>query len=346
MRLIERTRPGAEASSAAAGILGAYVEAHDTGPLAQLCFRSLAMYAAWTAELTASTGIDVGHRPSGSMRVFFDREAFDREAGAMHAALGDAAVPIDRERTREREPAISPQIAGALRFRHDCRIDPPALMLAVEGAVRNAGVTIANDDGAASVLVEGGRATGVTLRSGEVVRAGAVVIAAGAWSLLEGSGLPPGAIEPIRGQMIELSAGARPIDHVLFGPGAYLSPRDDGRVIVGSTQERAGFHKAVTVRGVRGLLEGAAALVPALEGAEVTRMWSGLRPATPDGSPLIGFGAVPGLVVAAGHFRNGILLAPITGEIVASLVMDGASPIELAPFAVNRFAQRAAVDPA
>jgi len=340
VRLVERSRPGAEASSAAAGILGAYVEAHDAGPLAQLCFRSLAMYAGWTASLAESTGIDVGHRPSGSMRVFLDPAAFERDAPGPHAAFGDAAEPIDALSARAREPALSTSVAGALRFRHDCRIDPPALMLAVEGAVRNAGVGIIGDDGAARVLVEGGRATGVTLASGEVLRAGAVVIAAGAWSLLEGSGLAEGWIEPVRGQMIELRTGARPFDHVLFGPGAYLSPRDDGRVIVGSTQERAGFHKAVTVRGIRGLLEGAAALVPALEDAEIARTWSGLRPATPDGSPLLGAGAVHGLWVATGHFRNGILLAPITGEIVASLVLDGRSPIDLAPFAVDRFARR------
>lgn len=341
VRLLERAHPGAEASSAAAGILGAYVEAHDTGPLAQLCWKSLAMYAGWTAALRESTGIDVGHRPSGSMRVFFDREAIERDARPMKEALGDAAELLDPAGARAKEEALSSGAAGALRFPLDCRIDPPALMLAVEGAVRNAGVSIANDDGVESVLVEDGRATGVTLTSGARMRAGAVVITAGAWSLLAGSGLEEGWIEPIRGQMIELHLPERPFDHVLFGPGAYLSPRDDGRVIVGSTQERAGFHKAVTVRGVRGLLDGAVALVPALEEAEIARMWAGLRPATPDGSPLLGPGGVPGLVVAAGHFRNGILLAPITGEIVASLVIEGTSPVDLAPFAVDRFARPA-----
>lgn len=300
------------------------------------------MYAAWTASLAESTGIDVGHRPSGSMRVFFDREAFERDATSAHAMFGEDAAPLDREAARAKEGALCEGVAGAVRFRHDCRIDPPALMLAVERAARNAGVTIAQDDGAARVIVEGGRATGVGLASGEVARAGAVVLAAGAWSLLEGSGLGEGWIEPIRGQMIELKLRAPPIDHVVFGPEAYLSPRDDGRVIVGATQERAGFHKAVTVRGIRGLLGGAASLVPALEDAEIARVWSGLRPATPDGSPLLGRGFVPGLIVATGHFRNGILLAPITGEIVASLALDGSSPVDLAPFAVDRFAAESA----
>jgi glycine oxidase len=338
VRLVECAHVGAEASSAAAGILGAYVEAHDTGPLTQLCFRSLAMYAGWTAMLADSTGIDVGHRPSGSMRVYADRDAFERESRAMHEALGDDAQPLDATEARALEVGLTATMAGALRFRKDCRIDPPALMRAVEGATRNAGVTITENDGVARILVEDGRATGVALESGAIVRAGAVVLTAGAWSPLEGSGLAPGWVEPIRGQMIELRMRSRPLDHVVFGPGAYLSPRDDGRVIVGSTQEHAGFHKAVTVRGVRGLLEGAAALVPAVEDAEISRMWSGLRPATPDGAPLLGPGAVPGLIVATGHFRNGILLAPITGEIVAVLVSGAPALVDLAPFAVDRFA--------
>src|SRR5262249_2695207 len=152
------------------------------------------------------------------------------------------------------EPALTSRLAGALRFRRDCRIDPPALMRAVEAAARAAGVAITEDDPVARIVVEGDRAAGVTLASGAIARAAAVVVAPAAWSLLDGAGLAPGWIEPIRGQMIELHTAARPIDHVLFGPGAYLSPRDDGRVIVGSTQERAGFHKAVTVRGIRGLL--------------------------------------------------------------------------------------------
>ena len=338
VRLVERSHPGAEASSAAAGILGAYVEAHDTGPFTDLCFRSLAMYAACTASLFDVTGIDVGQRPSGSMRVFTDRDALERDTKLMHGAFGDDALPLDPEAARALEPALSTNIVGALRFRKDCRIDPPALMRAVEGAARAAGVTITNDDGAARLLLEDGRATGAVLHSGEHARAGSVVLTAGAWSVLEASGLEAGWIGPIRGQMIELRMPERPFDHVVFGPGAYLSPRDDGRIIVGSTQERAGFHKAVTVRGVRGLLEGAAAIVPAVEDAEIARTWSGLRPATPDGLPMIGPGHVPGLVVAAGHFRNGILLSPITGEIVADLIAGKAPCVDLAPFAVERFA--------
>lgn len=344
VRVLERDRPGAEASSAAAGILGAYAEAHDGGPLVSLCLASLAMYGAWAGSLTEATGIDTGHRPCGSMRVFFDPAAFAEGSRDSVAAFGPSAKVLDAAGARAAEPSLSAGVAGAVLFPGDRRIDPPELLRALEGSARRVGVTFDPPAAAARILVEGDRAVGVTLASGDVVRAGAVVLAAGAWSLLEGSGLAAGVIEPIRGQMIELRTAARPFDRVFFGPGAYLSPRDDGRVIVGSTQEHAGFRKAVTARGIRGLLDGAVALVPALEDAEIARTWSGLRPSTPDGAPLLGPGSARGLVVAAGHFRNGILLAPITGEIVAALVHGEAPPVDIAPFAVDRFARRAAGD--
>lgn len=338
VRLIERAHVGAEASSAAAGILGAYAEAHDTGPLTQLCLRSLAMYQAWSAAIVEETGIDVGYRPSGSMRVFFAEGDFAEQTRLMTGGFGDDARALDSGAVRALEPALADEVTGALRFAKDCRIDPPALVSALEAAARRAGVVIAAEAGVARIVTEHDRVSGIVLENGETVAAGAVVLTAGAWSPIEGSGLTPLEIEPVRGQMIELRTEKRPLDHVVFGPAAYLSPRDDGRLIVGSTQERAGYHKAVTVRGIRGLLGGAVALVPALADAEIGRTWSGLRPATPDGGPLLGPGHARGLVIATGHFRNGILLAPISGEIVAALVLGDAPPVELAPFAVGRFA--------
>ncbi|MEZ4295208.1 MAG: glycine oxidase ThiO [Polyangiaceae bacterium] len=346
VRVLERAHPGAEASSAAAGILGAYAEAHDTGPLTRLFFASLAMYPAWTAGLTEATGIDTGYRPSGSMRAYLDAGAFERAAEESAAAFGEAARAIDGGEARGMEPALSEAIAGAVLFPADCRIDPPALLRAIEGAARRARVTFDPPAEVTGLRIEGDRAVGAVLASGEEVRAGAVVLAAGAWSLLPGCGLSEKVIEPVRGQMMELRAIAtagdgerRLLDRVVFGPDAYLSPRDDGRILVGATVERAGFRKAVTARGIHGLLGGAMALVPALAEAEIARTWAGLRPATPDGAPLIGRGHVRGLVVAAGHFRNGILLSPLTGELVAELVLGEEPRVDLSPFAVDRFAR-------
>jgi len=338
VRLIERAHLGAEASSAAAGILGAYAEAHDAGPLTQLCLRSLALYAAWSAGLVEETGIDVGYRPSGSMRVSFAKGPLDEQAHATFGVFGDDERALDAAAAHALEPQLAPDIAGALLFAKDCRIDPPALVSALAAAMERAGVVVMTG-GVARITIENGRATGVTLESGDAVRAGTVVLTAGAWSLLEGSGITPLELWPIRGQMAELRTAGHVLGHVVFGPAAYLSPRDDGRLIVGSTQERAGYRKAVTVRGLRGLLDGAVALVPGLADAEIARTWSGLRPATPDGGPLLGAGATRGLVIATGHFRNGILLAPITGEVVTALVLGNAPPVDLGPFGVQRFAR-------
>ncbi|MBK8259566.1 MAG: glycine oxidase ThiO [Polyangiaceae bacterium] len=347
VRVLERAHPGAEASSAAAGILGAYAEAHDNGPLTQLFIKSLHLYTAWTSALTEATGIDTGYRPSGSMRVYTDEAAFQTAAAEGAALFANAAQLLDARAAREAEPLLSANVCGALLFPADCRIDPPALVRAIEGAARRAGVSFDPPGEATRILTEGDRVTGVQLASGDTVYTSHVVLCAGAWSLLPGSGLTKGEIEPIRGQMIELRTASpfahergRALDHVVFGPRAYLSPRDDGRIIVGSTAEHVGFRKAVTVRGIGGLLDGVRELFPSLGEAEIAKTWAGLRPATPDGGPLLGFGASRGLVVAAGHYRNGILLAPITAEIVASLVHNETPSVPLAPFAVDRFKRR------
>lgn len=347
VRVIERAHPGAEASSAAAGILGAYAEAHDDGPLTKLFIKSLDLYAAWTSALTEATGIDTGYRPSGSMRVYTDEAAYQSAATAGASLFGTAAQVLDRGAARDVEPLLSPDVCGALLFPADCRIDPPALVRAIVGTARRAGVIFDPPGEVTRILVEADRTTGVQLASGDFVYASNVVLCAGAWSLLPGSGLAAGEIDPIRGQMIELRAAppflhgrGKALDHVVFGPRAYLSPRDDGRIIVGSTAENAGFQKAVTVRGIGGLLDGVRELFPSLGEAEITKTWAGLRPATPDGAPLLGPGSSRGLVVAAGHYRNGILLAPITAEIVASLVHGETPTVALSPFAVDRFKHR------
>ena len=178
------------------------------------------------------------------------------------------------------------------------------------------------------VFVEGGRARGVTLEDGSVERGEQVVLAAGSWStLVEGVPLAPGAVRPARGQIVELTLRAPLFSHVLFGPGADLVPRSDGRVLIGSTLEFVGYHKDVTARGVRDLLVAATRLFPALEEGSMSGYWSNFRPFTPEGRPLLGPSELPGLLLATGHHRNGILLAPLTGEIVAAAVEGRAYPV-------------------
>ena len=187
------------------------------------------------------------------------------------------------------------------------------------------------------VVVRDGRATGVILADGSVIAAATVVIVAGSWSSLIGdTSLPPDAVQPARGQIIELHVDASVVRGVLEAADCYLSPRDDGRLLLGSTVELVGFREGATAGAVRDLLNAAIRLVPGLHDATINRTWAGFRPRTHDDMPLIGTVGIEGLVIATGHFRNGVLLAPITGEIVAALLTGGTLPVDIAPFAPRR----------
>jgi glycine oxidase len=170
------------------------------------------------------------------------------------------------------------------------------------------------------------------------IEAGAVVLAAGAWSLqVAGHGLPPNAVRPVRGQIAVVATTPPLLSRVIFSGHGYAVPRADGRILLGSTMEEAGFEKAVTAGGLRHVLEVGIDLAPAIAAAPVVESWSNFRPASPDGEPILGPGAVPGLFYATGHTRNGILLCPITADAVAACVLGTPPPVELAPFSARRF---------
>jgi glycine oxidase len=332
--------PGGGASWAAAGILGAQIEVDEDGPMARLCLTSRDMYAAWAGALTESTGIDVGYRRCGALRVALDED--DVAAAFREVAWQRAAqLPVetfDGAQVRALEPALSAEITGGVRFVADGRVDPPSLMRALRVAAAQAGARLRGGAAARRVLVEGGRARGVSLEDGTVLAAGRVVLAAGCWSaLVEGAGLEPDAVRPARGQIVELYPEAPLLRHAVFGPACYFSPRDDGRVLLGSTTEFVGFSPGVTARAVRDLITAAIRLVPALGDAAIGRTWSGLRPHTADELPILGEGAIRNLIFATGHFRNGVLLAPITGEIVAAIATGDPPPVDLRPFSATRF---------
>jgi glycine oxidase len=331
---------GPEGSSAAAGILGAQLEAlHGDNPLSRLCLQSRDRYPAWIAAITALGGGDVEMRPSGVTRVATDAaslRALDH-AAAWQANAGYRVELLDAAGVHAIEPALSGDVVGAVRFADDHRIDPPALMASIRLAAARAGVTFRSSARVSRVLVRGDRATGVLLDDGATIGADAVVIAAGSWSSLIGeTSLAPDGVQPARGQMIELHVGAPVVRGVIEAADCYLSPRDDGRLLVGSTVELVGFREGASAGGVRDLLTAALRLVPALHDARVNRTWAGFRPKTHDDMPLIGTVGIEGLVIATGHFRNGVLLAPITGEIVAALLTGGDLPVDIAPFAPRR----------
>ena len=331
--VLERSVPGAEASSAAAGILGAQAEAHAPGAMAELCLASRARYRKFAATLTNETQIDVGYRECGVLQVAFAR------AGA--AKLGAAAAWQKRRRLTveslspaglaKHEPALSPKLAGGVRFAADSRVEPKALLRALHIAALGRGVRFQSGAFVRRVVVLDNRAVGVALNDGSVLYAHDIVVAAGSWtSLIDGLGLPAGQVIPARGQIVELELPAPALSHVVFGPGAYLVPRDDGRVLVGSTVEFVGYEREVTAGAVRDLLIHATAILPALERAGLRATWSSFRPYTKDELPLLGRTKIDRLFLSTGHYRNGILLAPISAEIVRAAVLGQRAPVAAA----------------
>lgn len=337
--VVERALPGAEASTAAAGMLAPQLEAQGLGPMLELSLRSRAMYPAWAAQLSGETGADVGYRACGALQVALTTaQAYELEATvAWQTAAGLRATLLSGDEARALEPTLSAGAVAAAHFPDDHQVDPRRLMPALAARARERGVQFRA--GAVRGLVEaGGRARGVDLE-GARLEADVVIVAAGAWSAqLPGAGIAPGHVEPARGQLLALAPREGAPRHLLKSGVGYVVPRGDGRVICGTTVERVGFDKRVTAAGLQGVLGQALALCPSLADATVVESWAGLRPWTPDGLPLLGRGALDGLLLASGHYRNGVLLAPITARLVAQLVRGERPQVDLHPFRPDRFA--------
>ena len=349
--LLERNRePGAEASKAAAGLLvpqteramgrlGAGSEAAEEAMLA-LLLESQRRFPAFARELEELSGRSVHYRAEGSLVAALSAE----EAAALAAFArrqterGLRAEWIEGSAARRLEPALGPAVRAALLVPGDHQVDNVELTLAAVDATRREGVEVRTSAPAAAIVARDGRAAGVRLEDGTRLGAGLVLLAAGAWS---GGldGLPREIpVRPVKGQMIALvpppSASIRRIVSV---PGAYCVPRDDGRVLVGATVEEAGFDTTVDEAAARQLVAAAASALPGFRAAPVVAHWAGLRPGTPDGLPILGEDpALPGLVYATGHYRNGILLAPLTAAIVGAIARGEDPPVEIAPFSPAR----------
>lgn len=343
--LVERGIPGAEASSAAAGILAPQAEAEGPGPFLDLALRSRALYPRWVSELQEQTGIDVGYRREGTLVLARTAEelAALQAQGTWQRGYGLKAEVLAPAELRALAPALSPA-PGALFLPDDHQLEAPVLARALSQAAAQAGARFVRAY-VQRVLRDGNRAIGVALE-GERLYARSVVVAAGSWSaLIEGAGVPERAVRPMRGQMLELDTRPPLLRHVVFGHGSggaagYLVPRRDGRLLVGSTMELVGFRKEVTVAGLSRLLRLCEELCPALAEAEVQRTWAGFRPYTEDALPLLGRTPIEGLYLCTGHFRNGILLAPISAEALCALLTGSwdrdVPPIDLAPFSLTR----------
>jgi glycine oxidase len=222
-------------------------------------------------------------------------------------------------------------------FPDDAQVEPRALMRALQLAAARAGVAFQTGY-VRRVVCDGARARAVDLE-GERLEADAIVLCAGSWTgLVDGAGLPPQAVRPIRGQMLELETRLPLVRHVLFSGHGYVVPRKDGRVLCGSTMEQVGFKKETTAGGLRAIADIAIEIAPALVDAPVLGFWANFRPRTEDGLPLLGPSPIAGLHLCTGHFRNGILLAPASAELVADAVIGRAPRLDLEPYSLARFA--------
>jgi len=319
--VLERAVPGAEASSAAAGILGAQLEAREAAE-AELFRRARDGYRAWAERLRDETGIDVGYKRCGALDVAFDEIAAGalRERVAAQARAGLAAEVLDGRAARAVEPELSERAVLAAHFPDEAQVDPPALLRALVAAVaRRPRVTVRSGVTVRGLAIEADRCVGVRLDGGDL-RADATVLAAGSWSSLV-PGVPRALpeVRPIRGQLVQLDERPPRVRAILFGDHGYVVPRGDGRVVCGSTMEDVGFRREVTAAGLASILAKALALVPSLGDAQVGPAWSSFRPHA--SAPLVGASPLPGLFLATGHHRNGILLARETGERVAEALL-------------------------
>lgn len=336
--VLEKAIPGAEASGAAGGILGAQIEGEADGPLFRLCLASRRAFEGLAAELAHSTGIDIGFRRCGVMKVALAEGDLDAlvEKMAWQQRLDLPVVELSGDEARKLEPGLGPNVCRALHFPEEPQVDPRRLVQALPLAAQKAGAEFRTGL-VQGIVTAGDRVVGVRF-SGERIDTGSVIVAAGAWTTsVEGIGLSKDAVVPVRGQMVKLRPSVPMLDRIVFSPKGYVVPRKDGTLLAGSTMERVGFEKKVTAAGVAGILRNVLETFPSLADAEIVETWSGLRPAPADGLPLIGKGAARGLFIASGHHRNGILLTPETARLVAEAVIAGEEPESLRPFSPTRF---------
>ncbi len=347
--LVERGGAGeglSGASHVAAGMLAPVTEADPgEGSLLELGLRSARDWPAFAAELERVAGTDVGLRRCGTLVVARDRdqaEALERELG-LRRELGLAVERLRPSEARRREPGLAPTIRLALAAPEDHVVDPRLVGRALSVAVLQAGATVRAGAAVQQLSVSGEQVTGVVLEGGEEIHAEQVVVAAGAWTAH--IGVPDRArvpVRPVKGQILRLRDPEGPglLHGVVRFDGGYLVPRGDGRYVLGATMEERGYDATVTAGAIHDLLRDASELVPGVRELVVRELSAGLRPGTPDNAPALGRSPVlEGLVWATGHHRNGILLAPVTAELVAGALAGEAVP---AAFAPGRFARAGA----
>ncbi len=344
--VLERAEPGDGASRVAAGMIAPISEASlKEEPLLRLSQASARAYPAFVDELRDASGLDPGYLACGTLAAARDRdeaEALDREL-AVRTELGLPVRRLLASEARRLEPGLAPALRLALDVPDDHVIDPRALTLALAEALRRAGGELRTGDEVAEVLVSQDRVNGVRLAGGDEVVAEQVLIAAGAWSswlpgIPEQASVP---VRPVKGQTLQMHDPTGPglLTRVLRMSRGYVVPRGDGRYVLGATMEERGFDTTITAGAIFELLRDAIELVPGIDEWVIDELIAGLRPGTPDNAPVLGPSALNGLHWATGHYRHGVLLTPVTAEIVAAALAGEPLAEHAARFGADRFAE-------
>lgn len=345
--VLDKQEPGREASWAAAGMLSPGPDSRRALPLVPLGKESLRRYPDFVAQIESISGQRIPYDSNGTLELFFGASAVSHRDQLLrqHAALGLGAEAISLAAARDLEPSIGSEVGAIAWLPNEQTIEPRALVPAVIAACKRSGVEFRSSRPVTSLMINGTSCDGVTA-GGEDITARYVVIAAGGFcgEIENGAGRSTRIIanvaptHPVRGQMLALRHTNVHLTRVLRSERAYLVPRLDGRLIAGSTLENAGFDKRVTPEGMRKILDGVREMVPALHDSEIVESWAGLRPGTPDELPIIGKTSAEGLLIATGHYRNGVLLAPATAAIIRDLIVSGKPNFAIEPFSPLRFA--------
>jgi glycine oxidase len=342
--VFDRSEPGRAASWAGAGMLAPFSETLPDAAMLALCRASLAAYPAFVAELQTLTGLDARLLAHGTLHVAFDEPSL-RELHAQaadYARNGGEVMLLDRAETLEREAAVAGSVWGSVFVANEAQIDNRRLGRALVAACTRLGVRFERCTELA-LETDARRVRGLRAQHG-FIPAAVVVNAAGAWAGAI-DGVPRAArvpVFPVAGEMLALGVPRTFARASIWHGHTYLVPRSDGRLLIGATVVERGFDSRVTAAGMNALLTAALRAAPALGNFALVETWAGLRPGTPDKRPFLGSTPLEGYFVAAGHYRNGILLTPITARAIADLVLTGRSEIALDAFAVTRGAERSA----
>lgn len=346
--IYERDQAGRAASWAAAGMLAPHAEVHfEERELLSMGVQSCRMYPEWIAELETDSRMNVGYRAEGTLIVGVDRDdARELEHLYESQKLLDLKVEwISGREAREMEPLLSPKITAAIWSKDDHQVDNRAMVEALIRAYQNTNGVLYEDTSVGKIEIVDGKARGIWVKD-NLEEADVIVLAAGCWSS-DINGLPKAVqppVRPVKGQMLALRMEEGVVlQKVIRAPRAkyptdvYLVPKDDGRLVIGATSEEMGFDTRLTAGGLFELLRGAWEAVPGIYDLPVLETWAGLRPGSRDNAPILGETGVENLIMATGHYRNGILLTPVTAREITTLVLTGETSKTIAPFKLSRF---------